>query len=1455
MSPPSSFGDLFSSSGRLRRQWKAALAETDPHSGLARLRELRVAMEKRPEAAAEIWIGFLRSTVGPPYGQLLTEADFEALEILGGRVAQAAGIPLDQAVRPLAAGRLGRGEALPADELLTRLYWAEGVQDAARAVLADELARSGRRDAPRIEVYADLLGRAGPRPPAVLELVADATRVDFSSDPEQLRQAASLAAAGLPGADRAAGLHRLLVTGELDLAGDSFLAALAADPHDETALLGLLITYVRAGQAVGIPGPILDAARTAAPGVAATAELARTLAWFDQDTDQPPPSSAARLGALGLPREAGPWLDYARGRLFLLEGAAARARALLLPLAKDDSSVPEWRYHAAWSLLLTGDRAGLWSLTERMTRDPDDWALASLLLDAEPHAVTGTDAEHAAAAVPPGYEPIARVRRDLAAGIRTPGTPGPPPSEGGGAPRRLEALRTVLAAAYGRAAREADMAASLREPLYRRLPRADRLLWSGLLVLRGEPEEGRRLLEAALALGHERAALVLAAHHLEERRPARALRLLAGLNGEKAELLRTWAEAVGGAGDDVVEEGLGRLTAHRSPQASYALGAIRLLRIAGEGSTLEREDTPYHARQAARDLDRAMATEPDAVPPDTAVLLRAARTAAHATAVAPGDGPTVPAPSVQQHPWAEWVLGLARLADDPEAADVELCRRLASLVEEADEPSPRAVTALAGLLAAAGMLSKVPYRRDAIARLVRSLAERHPLPEVDTLADRVMAAAMALPAPGRPSVLAAEPSGVVHPVLALAAAAEVLSRGDRAAAVRQLRAAPADSDLCAVLADTLDGRPLTAPPPDGSGEQAALVRIVHAAGVVESDPERCLELLSAAAADCDLTAVTDLARLLPALFAHAEDGGGSGGARKGGARKGGARKGGGRGSRPGVVRPPTEMIKQLSAQDPPLLDAAGLAACATAVGDYATAAELWERALGEAREDGDVRARYTRLLCHRAVTAHRTEDPLRSAQFLHRAAVVLPEAGPEPATERLPARESTAAFARGRELDTYAGRLLDQFFPGVEQGIIPWERPGRYAALEALIEGDAKLAHALRAAESTRIERRWADCLRTRAYDVRVHHTLALLYRETALGGPAPTARVGAHLARATVLWTLLLGSEGFWEQHGDEPSGPEAETRLRATVCRELFGTHRKRGAEALQAGDQDTARLHLRVLEAARAGASAVRDLLGEFGIPWSPAVDAGRWAEISALAGAVTDEWCAEVVQTAEKAVRDPAAIARLADGIDNDYESGIRALEPMIGLGIPLIRLLQTGLEWYNELQTCLYKMRRHEELKKVAGRARRFADALVPLCEPGKGHRPANSALGEHFVDRGLFVAGESNLAAVKFYEDALKWDPGNHSAPGLLKDARYRARLDRAFDELKANNHTRLLTTAEEAYGLASTDEDRAQCLVLQAMGHIGSGRISAARAVLERAMRLDPSDETARSLRDRLGG
>lgn len=203
------------------------------------------------------------------------------------------------------------------------------------------------------------------------------------------------------------------------------------------------------------------------------------------------------------------------------------------------------------------------------------------------------------------------------------------------------------------------------------------------------------------------------------------------------------------------------------------------------------------------------------------------------------------------------------------------------------------------------------------------------------------------------------------------------------------------------------------------------------------------------------------------------------------------------------------------------------------------------------------------------------------------------------------------------------------------------------------------------------------------------------------------------------------------------------------------------------MQAGRKKSARLHLTVLDAVRKGPAAVRDLPGELHTVPEPPADGARWAAMSEPASAAVEAWGAEAVETAKKAVENPDAIERLPEGVEQDYEAGIRLLEPMVDLGVPLSGLLTTVLQWHNGLQDSLYHMHEREELRKVVGRARRFADLLAPLCTPGKGYLPANKALGAHFVDRGLFVAGDTRTKRA-MYEQALDWDPGNLNATRFL---------------------------------------------------------------------------------------
>ncbi|GHJ42013.1 hypothetical protein [Streptomyces sp. TS71-3] len=994
MATPRGVLDAFTPVGRLRNRWAAAQADPDPQRGLLGMRTVRDRLASRRDAAGTLWCPFVVAMVAAPFRPLLTEEDFTELEQAGRQLAGPGRFSVEQAWRPLVMARLARGEQAAATALLSRLYW-ETDEPAVGAAVAAELARADERGEEQLRIYADLLHRPGPRPPAVLTLVAHVLAVDLATDTERLRQAAELAQAvhhteHLPPTGRAVGLYHLVVLDDPDQALPHLVAACTADPGDQTSLAALMVAFVRQGRAAAIPRRMLDRGRGAPPssGLPELVELCSLLAWLDPGAeagadadpdvllDTPPPVTADRLAALGLPPLVDTWRAYARGRLHLLDGDAAGARELLAPLADKSPGTPAWLYHAVWAELLSADQDALGRRVGAVTvGHPDAWALGCLLRDAAPEDVKETDAERAMVSPPPGFERIAAVRRALAGGPRPTGVEPCPPPPAGPTPTRLEALRTALGEAYGRGGDEGEgfaapsMAELLRHPLYRRLPRADRLLWSGLLSLRDEPAEGRRLLAEALRLGHRRVRLILAADELAHGHPEAARTALTEVRGPKADVLAAWAGATGaGPEGDTIAAAVERLEEH-GPDAPhwmrYVRGVLRLRR-----GSLVPDDASRQAAEAAADLLPALdGTGSRVVPADAPDLARAA---GYLAGVPAPRGPATSSGAPRQ-PWTTWILGIGLLAEDPGRVDVAACQELEYL---ATRTPPRTAVSgvLAGALARAIRQGGEPDRRRALTGALCSLAELHPLPDVLRAAAPVVAAALAgSEEPRRPPETLEH-----HPLIAQASAVRALAVGDRPAAVTRLRAAAhaaaqagQDHERYALFADALEGNPPQGPPPDG-----ALPRVVYAAALAGTDPQRSLDILAAVSNEVGLATVGDVARLLPALCARLPRG-----------RRAVAAR----------ARPLAAYIRRLAEHPEPGIDPVGLARCAAAVGSLALADRLWRRAVGEGVGEGEgaekaermrelVVGEYAWLLRHRAVAAWSDDDPLKAAELLRRAA-------------------------------------------------------------------------------------------------------------------------------------------------------------------------------------------------------------------------------------------------------------------------------------------------------------------------------------------------------------------------------------------------------------------------------------------------------------------------------------
>ncbi|ONK12654.1 hypothetical protein [Streptomyces sp. MP131-18] len=376
--------------------------------------------------------------------------------------------------------------------------------------------------------------------------------------------------------------------------------------------------------------------------------------------------------------------------------------------------------------------------------------------------------------------------------------------------------------------------------------------------------------------------------------------------------------------------------------------------------------------------------------------------------------------------------------------------------------------------------------------------------------------------------------------------------------------------------------------------------------------------------------------------------------------------------------------------------------------------------------------------------------------------------------------------ARGLQSAVCVERLLDALFPDAPQDPVPWDRAGRYPALERAIESDGVLRQALLADDQDRIAGAWSGLLSRRGLDLSLHHTLAVIYREQTLRLPPHTERAADLLATTTALWVLLLASATFWQlQAAPREAVAEAEDELRAVVCEELFGLHRKHGTVALDQDEPGLAETHLRVLDACRGGAAAVRDLLAGTRLTWLSPADPGRWADVSRLAGRVIDDWSHEAIRHAEEVLEDADAVAKLPPGITKDFTSAVHRLLPLAGLDVPLPRVLTAGLEWCNEWQYCIYGLpvddaSRQRQMKGAVRLARHFADDLAGVATPGQSHLRENQALSKHFMFRG-FIADDP-AAAEQAYRTALEWNPLNSNAEDLMKDQRTAATLKSAFD-------------------------------------------------------------------------
>ncbi|WP_242909488.1 hypothetical protein [Actinomadura terrae] len=993
---------------RLRRAVHNAAGDHDPAGALAALRQARAEVSGALADADEAALTELvEATVRPALLPLLIEADFHELEAVGLHVVRAAAERHEPsgAWRPLLAARDARGEYDAARGLLMRVYPVLDPADPAKQEVATALARRsvlpGETEAPETElsIYVDALTREPAFMREIIDVVASVLRVDLESGERRMRQAAELALdlsnrkIPAPGLDAALGLAHLIVMDRPDTAITYLIRARDAGRDDEAFRAMLTAAYLRAGDRVAAEALGGHAAPTSSRWAREIAFLLRTLTWLDDPaSEEPPPIEAAALRDFVIGELTGPWLGYAAGRMFLLEGDQRSAASLLLPLVDADPVRPDWIYHAAWAALLTGDRAGVARCFDRVRGQPMEWAVACLCLDADPESDRADEIADAVRAAPPPFTALAEIRAWMARGGNVRADTGPDPElewdpTEGMLPELLEAFRTVMARHVGR--KDDRLAQLVDLPPFVRLPGQERLMWMGLSLRATEPDQGRELLDqAARVYGYGRAALVLAAWDAGENRPGTALELLGDdvpRAGVKAASLAAWAMAREGR-DAEASEILHELKERGQHQAGFMLGQLRMR------AALERHAAgdPAGARQIAAEAASELAEAVATVPAGTGEIARLLGGAAAAFAGTGGPEAPAPQPSMQAHPWAVWILGIAAATRDPAGADLGLLEYLVILLDRDDRLGPEPYIDLARALALACHRGRDRARTGTLVELLGRLAARArgraDLAEVVALHDRAVLGQAQRESDESAPPLPAAPGSVA---VAIVQAARVLDGGDPAEAARLLREAGDGDDtggtdawICAVLAGAVQGTPVAdaapEPPLDDLSARARLaVHLAEAASLSVDEPERCLEqvaaLLSSPGAEA-VSRLVDIDRVLPMLCAA-----------KGGTRRASS-------------SPLAEFVEGLAETPGVRFDPVVLARCATATGALDTADRLWRRALAAAGPDpaASLREEFARLLCHRAQRARQEGSPLDAARLLRQAGHVLSTGSPIP---------------------------------------------------------------------------------------------------------------------------------------------------------------------------------------------------------------------------------------------------------------------------------------------------------------------------------------------------------------------------------------------------------------------------------------------------------------------------
>jgi hypothetical protein len=1392
----STFGEEFAGEGQLKRQWEQAQMAPDAETSLIFLRQVQQQLQVNSAWFAHLWLPFLNMFLDKTRLHALTSADLAAAEEMSRifvnniRTQNSS----EEIWGPLVNAYEVRGEKRQARTLLIHIYHAPFTRREGKIWSACELAQRGASGDEHTSIYIDYLlhvEEPSLRLP-VLNTLASICSVDFDTDNVLLRRTQEVAQQlvtnnlQVAGVYRALGIYTLLIEQSPSVAVKYFIQALQANGYDIVALRGLLaawiqsrdydhitktVQWLQSSSYSDLTDPIMDG----------LINLNEILHWLDSSTLENRPARGIycleRLKSLNLQKYVGDVIDIAIGRFYLIEGNAQQAKAYLHPLVAKHPEQPQWHYYAAWADILVGDQEALVHRFTTLTQWSGKWTIGCLLIDIDPATAAKNDTYaylKDIAKTKAAFASIIEARMALAQATQPYKTVWNMDSlaeePSGSLEEFLEALRTSLG--YAISKRDIQFVEQLMNmPLFQRLPLADQLMWRGLhSLLTGEQLKGRSLLEeAASKFGYQRAAFVLTVYLLEQNMLSEAKRFLKQATAHRTDTKVTLLLAYLDECDNRIEVAatqLKKLASQQEARAHYALGNLYLRCAENQRHTNLPPQAQDYYREAERSFTEALKAR-RALPDDCDALARCT------SFVVSPDTYTDIWSKVQQlgishrQKWFMWHAILARFWHGHPSDMVVVCQEASRVLQYAEHITDIELEAFTRVVIRASNRVENQEQADAFIKLLQNISSISARALIKHLCHRGIAiTAHTLYKQVSDQQREQALQYIVEQVrvdgsnvfLALFLACIYCESSDQKAAVSILRNAHPLENLeqysGSTLVEVLTGSALSLEKrkrqsPRSEPKMTVDYTLLKAASafLAEKPVQGSEMVLTALEQDQEKTAsIIKLERLFPSLYVQA--------------------------LKKGTISPQLlKAMKGLEAQGKG--QQAAVARRLVALGEMEQACKLWKQIVEtEPDKQSPLRQEFAKLLCHLAVLAYTSGNKLEAIQKLREAAQLMR------GTEQ---GQNYQQRADALELQLATHRLITIQFPDMDE---MYTSPGRYHCLELIITQHSRLIKDVlmqSASSKEDIKGAWGRIVKKLASDVRFLHIRAVIYRDHALANLLKQEPDEFYLISSTGLWILLLCSEQFWvyfsearvtNASGERQSLTEfQQEELFHDALNRIFALHSTFATQAFATEHYEHARIHLHCLNICRQGKEKLIETLQEYRLDYPIPTDDYRLAWATKRANSIFEEWCTKLVREAESVTKDADAIKALPDGIRKNYEGGIRILEPFIKLNIPVVRVLNTCLDWYNEWFFDLRTEDKFWSIYALMDSASTIAEQLIPLCIKGFGYKPENQILSEHFRWK-FFLSYNSReqIKAIEEIKEALAWNPANEIASRWLKE-------------------------------------------------------------------------------------